>query len=123
MSRSRIVVACSAAISLQFEAALRLTPDDQPDPEEGAGARAVSRSDRAEPAWISPGGLERSRWAVVPMELRSQSGDDANTPSNKEFHMASPGPGDSSAHRRKPAVRMFVLLIAVIAIVLLVVLL
>jgi len=57
------------------------------------------------------------------MELRSQSSDAANTPSNKEFQMASPGPGESSAHRRKPAVRTFVLLIAVIAIVLLVVLL
>jgi len=53
------------------------------------------------------------------MELRSQSRDAANTPSNKEFQMASSGPGESSAHRRRPAVRTFVLLIAVIAIVLL----
>jgi hypothetical protein len=37
--------------------------------------------------------------------------------------MASPQPGESSAHRRKPAVRTLVLLSAVIAIVLLVVLL
>jgi hypothetical protein len=57
------------------------------------------------------------------MELRSQSRDAVNTPSNKEFHMASSGPGESSAHRRKPAVRTLVLLSAVIAIVLLVVLL
>ena len=57
------------------------------------------------------------------MERRSQSSHAANTPSNKEFQMASPGPGESSAHRRKPAVRTFVLLSAVIAIVLLVVLL
>ena len=37
--------------------------------------------------------------------------------------MASSGPGESSAQRRKPAVRMFVLLSVVIAIVLIVVLL
>jgi len=37
--------------------------------------------------------------------------------------MASPGPRESSAHRRKPAVRTLVLLSFVIAIVLLVVLL
>jgi len=37
--------------------------------------------------------------------------------------MAASGPGDSGAHRRKPAVRTLVLLSAVIAIVLLVVLL
>ena len=36
--------------------------------------------------------------------------------------MASSEPGESSAHRRKPAVRTFVLLSAVIAIVLLIVL-
>ena len=37
--------------------------------------------------------------------------------------MASSGPAESSPHRRKPAIRTFVLLGAVIAIVLLVVLL
>ena len=57
------------------------------------------------------------------MELRSQSRDALNTPSNREFHMASSGPGENSAHRRGPGVRTFVLLSAVIAIVLLVVLL
>ena len=52
------------------------------------------------------------------------SGDTLSTHlSNKEFQMASSGPGESSAHRRKPAVWVFVLLSAVIAIVLLVVLL
>jgi hypothetical protein len=55
------------------------------------------------------------------MELRSQSSDAGSTPSNKEFQMAAPGPGDSGA-RRKPAAGMFLLLIAVIAIVLVVVL-
>lgn len=44
-------------------------------------------------------------------------------PPNKEFQMASSGPAESSAHRRKPAVRTFVVLSVVIAIVLLVVLL
>ena len=57
------------------------------------------------------------------MEFRSQSRDALNNLSNKEFQMASSGPGDSSAHRRTPAVRTLVVLSVVIAIVLLVVLL
>ena len=65
----------------------------------------------------------RSGWGVLPMGFRSQSSDALDTPADKEFQMASSGPADSSAHRRKPAVRMLVVLSVVIAIVLLVVLL
>ena len=57
------------------------------------------------------------------MGFRSRSRDALDTPADKEFQMAASGPGESSAHRRKPAVLAFVVLSVVIAIVLLVVLL
>jgi hypothetical protein len=56
------------------------------------------------------------------MALRAQTRDAADTPFNKEFQMASSGPRESGAHRRKPAAGTFLLLIVVIAIVLVVLL-
>jgi hypothetical protein len=53
----------------------------------------------------------------------SEQGGCRHTRPNKEFQMAASGPGESRAHRRRPAVRTLMLLSVVIAIVLVVVLL